>query len=48
MKVLLCGDFDAAEHTQWLNALQAAMPEAQWLDADAARRAACRACRHCA
>jgi glyoxylate/hydroxypyruvate reductase len=37
MKVLLCGDFDAAEHTQWLNALQAAMPEAQWLDADAAR-----------
>jgi glyoxylate/hydroxypyruvate reductase A len=37
MKVLLCGDMDAAEHAQWLAALQAAMPEACWLDLAAAR-----------
>lgn len=32
MNVLLCGDLGAAEHTDWLAALQAAMPEARWLD----------------
>ena len=37
MKVLLCGDFDAAERSQWLQALSAAMPEAVWLDLPAAR-----------
>ena len=37
MKVLLCGDFDAAERCQWLQALSAAMPEATWLDLQAAR-----------
>jgi len=37
MKVLLCGDLDAAEHAEWLAALGAAMPEAQWLDLPAAR-----------
>ncbi len=37
MKVLLCGDLDAAEQTQWQAALAAAMPEAQWLDLRAAR-----------
>lgn len=36
MKVLLCGDFDAAERQQWLQALSAAMPEAQWMDLEAA------------
>ncbi len=30
--VLLCGDFDAAQRQRWLAALQAALPEAQWLD----------------
>ena len=39
MKVLLCGDFDAAEHADWRAALARAMPEAEWLDADAAREA---------
>ncbi|MBP6765733.1 MAG: glyoxylate/hydroxypyruvate reductase A [Rubrivivax sp.] len=37
MKVLLCGELDAAEQAQWMAALQAAMPEAQWLDLAAAR-----------
>jgi glyoxylate/hydroxypyruvate reductase A len=37
MKLLLCGELDAAEHAEWLAALKAAMPEAQWLDPDAAR-----------
>ena len=37
MKVLLCGDLDAAEHADWQQALAAAMPEAQWLDLAAAR-----------
>ncbi len=36
MKVLLCGDFDAAEHADWQGALSRAMPEAQWLGADEA------------
>ena len=36
MKVLLCGDIDAAEWRVWRAALAAAMPEAQWLDRDAA------------
>ncbi len=36
MKVLLCGDFDAAEHADWQAALSRAMPEAQWLGADEA------------
>ncbi len=38
MNVLLCGDLDAAEHAEWLQALGAAMPEARWLDGAAARR----------
>jgi glyoxylate/hydroxypyruvate reductase A len=38
MKVLLCGDIDAAEQAEWQAALSAAMPEAQWLDLNAARR----------
>jgi glyoxylate/hydroxypyruvate reductase A len=36
MNVLLCGDMDAAEQAQWRGALQAAMPEARWLDLAAA------------
>ncbi len=39
MKVLLCGDFSAAERAAWQAALGAAMPEAQWLDLAAARAA---------
>lgn len=39
MKVLLCGDFDAAELADWLAALSLAMPEAQWLGPDQARDA---------
>ena len=31
MKLLLCGDFDAAGHRRWQSALSQAMPEAQWL-----------------
>ena len=42
MKVLLCGDFDAAERSQWLQALSEAMPEAVWLDLPAARADAAR------
>lgn len=37
MKVLLCGELDAAEHAEWLAALGTAMPEAQWLDLATAR-----------
>lgn len=37
MKVLLCGDLDASELAEWLGALRAAMPEAEWLDLPAAR-----------
>jgi len=37
MKVLLCGDMDAAETALWQAALAAAMPEARWLDTAAAR-----------
>lgn len=37
MKVLLCGDMDAAEAAVWRAALAAAMPEASWLDRDAAQ-----------
>ena len=37
MKVLLCGEFDAGEEALWRRALCAAMPEAAWLDRDAAR-----------
>ncbi|MDP1648912.1 MAG: glyoxylate/hydroxypyruvate reductase A [Rubrivivax sp.] len=36
MKVLLCGDMDAAETRVWQQALAAAMPEATWLDTAAA------------
>jgi glyoxylate/hydroxypyruvate reductase A len=39
MKVLLCGDLDAAERAAWRAALQAAMPEAHWLDLEAAHAA---------
>ena len=37
MKVLLCGDLDAAEYAEWHQALSAAMPEALWLDLASAR-----------
>ncbi len=37
MKVLLCGDFSAAELLEWQQALAAAMPEAQWLTLTQAR-----------
>lgn len=37
MNVLLTGSFDSGEREQWLQALSAAMPEAHWLDLDAAR-----------
>jgi len=37
MKVLLCGDMDAAELALWRQALAAALPEARWLDLAAAR-----------
>ena len=37
MNVLLCGQFDAGERDEWLQALGAAMPEARWLDLDGAR-----------
>jgi glyoxylate/hydroxypyruvate reductase A len=36
MKVLLCGDFDPGEREAWLQALQAAWPDAQWLDREEA------------
>ena len=36
MKVLLCGDMEAAEAQIWHQALAAAMPEATWLDTEAA------------
>ena len=39
MNVLLCGDFSAAEESEWRAALHAAMPEARWLDLAAARAA---------
>ena len=39
MNVLLCGDLDAAEWRDWHRALSAAMPEAHWLNLDAARAA---------
>ena len=39
MNVLLCGDFSAAEESEWRAALRAAMPEARWLDLVAARAA---------
>jgi glyoxylate/hydroxypyruvate reductase A len=38
VKVLLCGDLEPAERQSWQDALAAAMPEAQWLDLDSARR----------
>ncbi|HSQ73342.1 MAG TPA: NAD(P)-dependent oxidoreductase, partial [Rubrivivax sp.] len=38
MKVMLCADMDEAEARLWRQALTAALPEAQWLDPDAARR----------
>jgi glyoxylate/hydroxypyruvate reductase A len=37
MKVLLCGDIDAAEWNRWQAALAAAMPEAAWLSLEQAR-----------
>ena len=37
MKLLLCGDFDAAERARWQQALAAALPEAMWLDVATAR-----------
>jgi glyoxylate/hydroxypyruvate reductase A len=39
MKVLLCGDVDAAEMQAWRAALTAAMPEADWVDLAAAHAA---------
>jgi glyoxylate/hydroxypyruvate reductase A len=38
VKVLLCGDLDPAERQGWQAALSAAMPEATWLDLEAARQ----------
>ncbi len=38
MKLLLCGELGAAEWRVWHAALAAALPEATWLDLDAARR----------
>ena len=35
--VLLCGRFDAGEQARWLTALQAALPEVEWLDLQQAR-----------
>jgi glyoxylate/hydroxypyruvate reductase A len=35
--VLLSGSFDPGEQAQWLQALQAALPEVQWLDPQQAR-----------
>jgi glyoxylate/hydroxypyruvate reductase A len=35
--VLLCGSFDEDEHGRWLQALQTALPEVQWLTAAQAR-----------
>ncbi len=40
MKVALCGDLAAADWPLWRQALAAAMPEAQWLDREAALAAA--------
>lgn len=40
MKVLLSGDMDAAETQAWQQALAVAMPEATWIDPEAARRQA--------
>jgi len=37
MNVLLCGDIGAADFGAWQQALQAALPEARWLDLAAAR-----------
>ena len=37
MKVLLSGSFDDGERDEWLAALTAALPEAQWLDNHAAQ-----------
>jgi glyoxylate/hydroxypyruvate reductase A len=39
MNVLLCGGFDAVERSAWEQALATALPEARWLDLDAARAA---------
>jgi len=38
VKLLLCGELGAAEWRVWHAALAAALPEATWLDLDAARR----------
>ena len=35
--VLLSGSFDAGEHAKWLQVLEAALPEVQWLDPQQAR-----------
>jgi glyoxylate/hydroxypyruvate reductase A len=40
MKIVLCGDIDDAELFTWRQHLLAAMPEAEWLCAEAAREAA--------
>jgi glyoxylate/hydroxypyruvate reductase len=37
MKVLLAGRFDPGERDRWCSALAAALPQAEWLDAAAAR-----------
>ncbi|MBN8494695.1 MAG: glyoxylate/hydroxypyruvate reductase A, partial [Burkholderiales bacterium] len=36
MDILLCGEFEAAELHEWRQCLSAALPEARWLDRDAA------------
>jgi glyoxylate/hydroxypyruvate reductase len=40
LNILLCGDFDAAQRQQWLDALQSALPEARWLDREQALKRA--------
>ena len=37
LNVLLCGEFDVDEETQWRGALSAAMPQVHWIDPAAAR-----------
>lgn len=40
MNILLCGEFEASELHDWQQSLRAALPEARWLDRDAARAVA--------
>jgi glyoxylate/hydroxypyruvate reductase A len=44
IKLLFCADLDPAEAATWRHHLAAALPEADWLDADAAHAAPAAAC----